>query len=256
MLIRLVSEFVIEAILKYCALFKMGKEFDFDKLKGSENYHTWAFAVKNFLDYKGLGATIADPVTEKDAGKLTSGKSILSLSVDTSLFVHITKCDSALAIWKVLKSLYEDKGLTRRVGLLKTLINTRLEDCDNMQAYVDKIVELSNKLAGIGFTITDEWSGVIMLAGLTETYRPLIMGIEASVKDITADAIISKLLDAEPDKKSSSNAFFYKNKGQKGQNHGNKVNKDITCHYCSKPGHFKKDCRKRKRDNPEWEAKN
>lgn len=31
----------------------MGKELDFDKLKGSENFHTWRFAMQNFLALKG-----------------------------------------------------------------------------------------------------------------------------------------------------------------------------------------------------------
>lgn len=36
----------------------MGKELDFDKLKGGVNFHTWKFAVENFLALKGLGGCL------------------------------------------------------------------------------------------------------------------------------------------------------------------------------------------------------
>lgn len=32
----------------------MGKEFEIEKLRGSKNYHTWAFAIKNVLILKGV----------------------------------------------------------------------------------------------------------------------------------------------------------------------------------------------------------
>lgn len=43
---------------KVKAYLKMGKELDFDKLKGGQNYHTWQFAMRNFLKLKGLGDCI------------------------------------------------------------------------------------------------------------------------------------------------------------------------------------------------------
>lgn len=83
---------------------KMSKEtFDIPKLKNSDNYSTWRFAIRNVLALKGLEKCISEPVSETDASKLSSCKAILSLSVDQSLYVHIQSCDSATAIWKTLK---------------------------------------------------------------------------------------------------------------------------------------------------------
>lgn len=59
-----------------------------------------------------------------------------------------------------------------------------------MQAYVDEIKCSANKLTEIGFAMTDEWLGAILLAGLTDNYKPFIMGIEAADSSITADAIV------------------------------------------------------------------
>lgn len=192
----------------------MVKDVEIEKLNGADNYHTWQFAAKNLLVYRGLSNCIED-VKETDAAKLSSAKALLSLSVDKSIYVHIQKCTTANEIWQALKKLYDDKGLSRKVGLLKNLISTRLEDCQGMQCYVDKLLCSYNKLTGIGFDISDDWLTAILLAGLTENFGPFIMGIEATDKKLTSDVIISKLLDA----KSSSNdgeAFvsksFYKGK--------------------------------------------
>lgn len=98
-------------------LVKMNKNaFDVEKLKGSSNYHTWCYATENLLTYKGYDKCIADDVDnrEKDAEKLKNSKAALALSVDPSLYIHIQKCTSAYEIWKKLKDLFDDKGLTRK----------------------------------------------------------------------------------------------------------------------------------------------
>lgn len=82
----------------------MGKDFDVDKLKGSENYHTWKFAIGQYLAFKDLDKCIREPetgvtISDKNARE---AKAILSLSVESSIFVHISGCGSALDIWKAL----------------------------------------------------------------------------------------------------------------------------------------------------------
>lgn len=133
----------------------MGRELDFDKLKGSENFHTWQFAMKNFLALKGMENCIekrpntpasgsgltyvaeivhaADLAIETDGTKLSGAKAYLVLGVDTSIYVHIQKCTTALDVWNSLRKLYEDKGLYRKIALLSSLLSNKLVDCNGMQ---------------------------------------------------------------------------------------------------------------------------
>lgn len=218
----------------------MGKELEIEKLKGGENYHTWTFAVKNLLQFKGFQKCITDPVSETDAGKLQNCQAILALSVEPQLYVHIQNCSSGLEIWKTLKNLFDDKGLSRRISLLRSLISTRLEDCENMQQYVDKIKNCANKLTGIGFDMGNEWIGSILLAGLTENFAPFIMGIEASGVDVEADSIIAKLLDSQASGGAKAEAFIAKkkfNKNFKGPR---------NCYICGSKNHISPNCDKKK----------
>lgn len=218
-------------------------EFDVKKLRGSENYHTWQFAMMNYLELNGLEKCIqgtqADPKVplETKADKLSQAKSRLALSVDESLFVHIRKAKTALEIWTTLQNLFEDNGLIRKIGLLRALISVRLDNVSSMQSYVEEIMTTSNKLSGIGFDIDDEWLGAILLAGLTDEFKPLIMSLEGSGIKITADSVKQKLLDAQVEKIESGEAYFTKKKW----NHKSK-GKDFICYSCGGKNHKSVDC--------------
>lgn len=185
-----------------------GKELVIDKLRGSENYHTWKFAMQNLLDLGGMEKCIEDPVTETDAAKIRRAKAKIVLSVDESIYVHILKETTALDVWKKLQSLYDITGLTRKISLLRTLIDVRLEKCESMNDYIGQLVNAVNKLDGINFKIPDEWIGGIMLAGLSEEFKPFIMGIGSSGMELTGDGIKMKLLDGSYGTSATETAFF------------------------------------------------
>lgn len=73
----------------------------------------------------------------------------------------MSKCETALDTWECLQKMYEEKGLSRKIALLRNLIQTRLEESDGMKEYIDKIMTTSNMLTGIGFEMHDEWLGAI-----------------------------------------------------------------------------------------------
>lgn len=241
----------------------MGRDFDIAKLSGNANYHTWQFAIKNFLAFKALekcievketktGNVISFGPEETDAGKQSQAKSIIVLSIESSLFVHIEMCETAYDTWKTLQRLYEDRGLTRKRGLLKMLVQSKLEECNDMQQYIDNIVSTANKLKGIGFPISDEWLVAILLAGLTDEFRPFIMSLEASEADLSADSVISKLLDIQSTSTTKGEAFFMK-KFQKKKGKPGKGKRKRKCFICGSEAHLKYQC-DQKKDNKSGES--
>ncbi len=229
-------------------------EFNITKLKGSANFHTWKFAMKNFLEMNDLVGCITpsdDDVQkprEAKADKISQAKTRIILSMDESLYIHVENCDSAFEIWKKLEDLFEDRGWMRKIGLLRQIMSIKLENCENMHSYIENITGTANKLNSIGFKITDDWLGAIMLAGLTDIYRPLIMSLEGSAATISADLIKMKLLDMQYGSNSNSdNAFTVKvekNKFPKGKNK-NQVKK---CYTCNKRGHISSECWNKKKN--------
>lgn len=191
------------------------KDFTITKLRGSENFHAWQFAMKSVLEVSELIDCItldgADETKVKEIKpeKLNQAKARLILAIDESLYVHVERCTTPIEIWNKLKDLFQDKGWSRKIGMLRTLIGIRLENAENMQDYVEKIIGASNKLISIGFEISDDWLGAILLAGLTDEYKPLIMSFEGSAAKVSADAIKMKLLDTSPSDQSSNITKIY-----------------------------------------------
>lgn len=242
----------------------MGKELDFDKLRGSQNFHTWAFAMKNFLAIKGMSNCIRhkpasgsplvehapEIAVENDANKISSANAYLVLGVETSIYVHIQKCTTALDTWNTLHRMYEEKGLSRKISLLGELLSNKLCDCDGMQDYVDRIATAANKLTGVGFDVSDEWLGAILLAGLTENYGPFIMGLESTGVTISSDTIISKLIDSQIGGDKNS-AFF----GKKKKNFP-KGKRQRKCYNCDSLLHLANNCDKPKKNTSNSNDKN
>lgn len=88
------------------------------------------------------------------------------------------------------------KQLIRRVGLLRDLTTTKLENCTNVEAYVNKVVTTAHKLEGIGMKISDEMVASLLLSGLPTECQPMIMALESASIDITTDLVKTKILQA------------------------------------------------------------
>lgn len=234
------------------------------KLKGRENYNDWAFAVENMLVLDGLSACIAGT---ESSDKDKQAKAKLILTIDASLYVHIKEVRTTKDLWTKLKSLFDDSGFTRRINLLRTLISTRLDDCDSMGSYVNQIVETAQKLRGTGFNIDEEWIGSLLLAGLPEKFSPMIMAIEHSGIAITADCIKTKLMDMESEIGKTGSAFAGKDYKSDHKSHVSSTSKpadrnvkydkkDVKCYKCKQTGHFQNKCPKKSNDSKHFNSKN
>jgi hypothetical protein len=218
-----------------------------EKLRGRENYNTWQFGMKTYLELEGLWSCVdgSDETTPEDA-KLKrdiKAKSKIILMIETTNYIHVQNVTTAKEVWEKLKTTFHDSGLTRKVNLIRNMITTKLENCDSIESYVNQIMTTSQKLNEIKFEITDEWLATFLLAGLSEEYKPMIMALENSGIQLTADSVKTKLLQEVKQKSSSSVALF--NKGKK--KHFHKYTP--RCYNCNNYGHLAKDCTVRKKTN-------
>lgn len=212
-----------------------------EKLKGRENFDTWKFAVKSYLEHEELWGCVDG--TETDSKKVTKAKSKIVLLIEPINYVHVQSATTAKEAWESLNRAFEDNGLTRRVGLLRTLITTRLDDSNSVEEYVNKIVSTAHKLSSVGLKVSEEWIGTILLAGLPEEYKPMIMGIESSGVAVTGDSIKTKLLqDVKSNTKQVAMYSGFKKKVKVGSGSVANKNKNVRCYKCNRYGHFAKSC--------------
>ncbi|XP_045775788.1 uncharacterized protein LOC123874444 [Maniola jurtina] len=165
-----------------------------EKLTGRDNYNTWRFAVQTYLQHEDLWCCIEYGDNDHVDPKLDiKAKSKIILLVDPINYVHIQEANTAKEVWDNLSRAFDDSGLTRRVGLLRDLCTTTLDRCQNVEEYVSKIITTAHKLRK-GFKVDNEWLGTLLLSGLPDSYKLMIIAIESSGMQISADSVKSKLL--------------------------------------------------------------
>lgn len=223
------------------------------RLQGRENWTTWKFAVQSLFELEELWDVVkptpgaAGALPEVDAKKDRRAKAKLILLLEPVNYVHVQEAKSAREAWTCLENAFEDSGTERKVGLLSKLINTRLVNCSSMVDYVNRIVSTSHQLRGIGFDVSEEWVGALLLAGLPPEYKPMVMAISSSGVAIKGDLIKTKLLQ-EMEEPSISSAYATKNYQKHQQYQGGKQSgeqsssKGPKCRCCYKFGHIAKNC--------------
>ncbi|KAG6451043.1 hypothetical protein O3G_MSEX006910 [Manduca sexta] len=218
-----------------------------EKLTGRDNYATWQFAMKTYLQHEDLWDCVK-PDSEQvlDEKRDIKARKKIILSVDPTNYVHIQEACTAKEVWDKLSSAFDDSGLTRRVGLLRDLCNTSLTGCQNVEEYVSKIINTAHKLRNIGFKVDDEWLGSLLLSGLPESYKPMIIAIESSGMKITSDSVKAKLLQDVRQTDNESSAFAVNKKFQK--RNIKKQFKGPRCYSCNKYGQKSPECKSKPKD--------
>lgn len=229
----------------------------FEKLEGTGNYNNWKFAMRMSLTIEGLWNCVLG--TDNDANRDQRALGKICLAVQPSCYPHVREADTAKIAWNNLQTAFEDKGLCRRLSLMRRLLRTRYEDFSSMGQYVSGLVSLAQQLADIGHKVDDEEVAVLLLGGLPAEFEPLVMGIEATHTELTSEIVKSRLL--QEDYRRSDVASSEMSEAALAAKHSSKNThrkRTVTCHHCGKAGHIRPKCpelkKERKKTNENTEA--
>lgn len=217
----------------------------FERLKGRENFGVWRIGAKAHLITKGhwpefnLDVAALSDDTKKSANLKALAE--LTLLLDSSVYTYIEDCKTAKAAWNALGKAFEDSGAVRKVTLLKQWITLRLSDFGSMQEYVNQCLVLRSRVKSAGFEIAENVAGSIMLCGLPDEFKSLVMGIESKSEEITVDYVKNILLQEVDFNRDGETAMAVKNKKF------GKKNKNVKCYDCQGP-HYRNKCPLRKKN--------
>lgn len=172
----------------------------FEKLKGRENFDTWKVAMKSYLVIKKLWQVIEEEIPPETSPN-TNAQAIseMTLGMENSLYNYVEDSKSASEVWKGLLRACDDSGVARKVIVLNHLVSIKLKQYSSMEKYVNAILLNWNKTKTAGFSIEEQVVASLLLGGLPEEYRAMILGIENSGKPLTVDYVKTVLLQGIPD---------------------------------------------------------
>lgn len=218
-----------------------------EKLRGSENYVAWKFSLKMTLILEDLWDSVSQSTNDTYKDKKALAR--ICLSLETQLFQYVREAKSAKEAWDNLAAVFEDRGLCRRVLLLRQLHRIDYKDFRNMHDYINAAMTLVSQLSDIGRTIEDGEVAEILLSGLPSEYDVLVSNMETACisSSLSSELVRTRLLQEELRKngnnehKAIENAHF--------------ARKKLVCNFCGKTGHVRNRCFKLRRQKKEETAK-
>ena len=244
-----------------------------EKLDGT-NFVNWKHRMGMLLEEKDLWEVVIGEETlpstaspqdqEKFNKKQRKALIMITLSINDKELSHVRSCKTATEAWNKLVAVHEAKGIANRLFLRDQLRHAKMEEGEKMLDYITRVRNLVEKLDAVGMPIKDDEVVLTLLGGLPKSYTPLVVALE-SCSNLLLEDCCTRLLHEELRRHSRNEvgdgeaAFFGKQgrckEGNRGGNNGrpqesntrgaSSASQPRLCFYCGKPGHMKKDCRKR-----------
>ena len=175
-------------------------------------------------------------------------------SIEDSMLMKISHCDTAAEMWKSLCNQFEEKTRMVQVDLRKRMMQKKASEEDDIPAHLDSIRLLYEQLSGMGAMVDEgDYSSIIILS-LPESYQLLLTTLGNAAQQARNpmtpdDYIIHATQEYErrhvhTEKSSTKDAAFSvsnRNAKNTGNGAGNSK-KNIECQNCHKRGHNKSDC--------------
>jgi hypothetical protein len=183
-------------------------------------------------------------------------------SIDDGPLQYLINCETAFEMWEKLLSIYEQKSEASIYLLQQKFFSYSKDPMGDISTHISKLENLGRKLSLAGEPITDKMVMTKILMMLPKDYQHFYSAwVSIPTGSKTVNNLTSHLLIEEAriqqikgevgdQEKSSSFSAKFQNKssGKLGSYNNSKkefinTNNKLSCFYCGKKGHFKRDCK-------------
>ena len=188
--------------------------YNVDPLNGN-NYEAWKFRVKTILiehnvedmiqtEYRAEG--YADENRREEAKKKDNKcKSIIVQCIEDTQIDIVRNKETAYAMWKSLKDIYEKKGLSGQLFLRRKLMSIKMEENEKIEDFLLKFDRVLCQLKTSGAEIKEEDTIYMLLLALPKSYETVVTILEnLPIESLNMDFIKAKLRTEAEKKKEIS----------------------------------------------------
>lgn len=240
-----------------------------------EKYSVWKYRIRALLTELDVIKVIDSDVPEVPNAAWNKAeriaKSVIIEYLSDSCLSFAKPESSAKDIFNYMDSIYERKSLATQIALRKKLLSLKLEDDAMLTQHFTNFDTIVSNLLAAGSKLEETDQIAHLLVTLPNSYNSIVTAIETlSENNITLAFVKTRLLDHEiklrnENKDTSAKVLHVKTKfntinktnfkpqfqvnknkfkyNKNNRNHTfNKKPYAITCNYCNKKGHMKRQC--------------
>ncbi|GIL49558.1 hypothetical protein Vafri_5903 [Volvox africanus] len=224
------------------------------------NYATWKIRFEALCEDLGLGnALLAEPHTDEDVSRSGKVMGLLIKNVKDRHLQSVTNAANAKAAWDTLAGVFAAINHSRGLALRQELRLLRMANGEELTKYIARARRLQSDMLGAGQAFSELELSSAFLAGLPKKFKTfktaLLMTHDGELDLATVSAKLLTYASLVGDYENfewtgfgavGSLAFGSGSSGRiADEGNASSQRTNIICHYCKKPGHYIRDCRRR-----------
>ncbi|KAI1304433.1 Retrovirus-related Pol polyprotein from transposon TNT 1-94 [Halotydeus destructor] len=236
------------------------------------NWQLWKLQIQCYLEAMSLIRMVDGDEKKPEGGKElelwveknAKAKYAILTTIESSILTHIQSCETSEEMWNKLHRVFEFKDSNSKLAANSAFHSFKYNNGSSMAEHVSALENLAAKLRILKEPVPDSMLVSKLLLDLPERFNGLIAGISVLKDEDRTFASVSGLLILEESRiviKEPVEAF-----NPRVNPKYTKTREELTCYFCNKKGHYKRDYLnfeksnrrtefKIQSDNPEFDKK-
>ena len=180
------------------------------EMLNKDNFETWkiqmkALLIKNdswtYVNGKNVKPQLkeGDEESAKQCAKWDDldekSKADIILCIAPSELKQVKHCKTSSELWNKLEEIYQSKGPARKASLLKSLIQLRMNDADDIRGHLRTFFDIVDKLSEMDITVDQDLLAIMLLYSLPSTFENFRCAIESRDELPSVESLRVKIVE-------------------------------------------------------------